>query len=67
MFISLKFYEILSSSIYKNSNAILTAGKIIPVKGTKIDGRYDAVIYLFCKKFNMKFIYNIIVIIRYFS
>lgn len=42
----LNFYPMLSCSIYKNSNAIVKPGKIIPTKGTKIDGKYDAVIYL---------------------
>lgn len=46
-------YEMLSSSIYKNNKAILIAGKTIPVKGTKIDGKYDAVISI-NKKIKLK-------------
>jgi hypothetical protein len=30
--------------MYINNNAIAIAGKIIPIKGTRIDGKYDAVI-----------------------
>lgn len=32
--------------MYINNNAILKPGKIIPVSGTKIDGKYDAVIMI---------------------
>lgn len=38
------FYDIDSCSIYINNKAMLKPGKTIPVKGTKIDGKYDAVI-----------------------
>lgn len=37
-------YRISSFSIYKNSKAMLTPGKMIPTKGTKMEGRYEAVI-----------------------
>jgi len=32
-------YTISSCSIYKNSEAIVTAGKTKPTKGTKIEGK----------------------------
>jgi hypothetical protein len=32
-------YTISSCSIYKNKEAIVTAGKTNPTRGTKIDGR----------------------------
>ena len=32
--------------MYMKSKAILRPGKIIPIIGTKIDGKYDAVIIL---------------------
>jgi hypothetical protein len=35
-----------SFSIYRNNKAIATPGKIIPTNGTRIDGRYEAVILL---------------------
>ena len=38
------FYSILSCSIYKNNSAIVKPGNRIPTKGTKIEGKYDAVI-----------------------
>lgn len=34
----------LSCSIYKNSKAILNPGNTMPIMGTNIDGKYDAVI-----------------------
>lgn len=37
------FYEIDSCSIYMKSNAIVIPGNSIPTIGTKIDGKYDAV------------------------
>lgn len=36
-----------SASIYKNSNAMVKPGNIIPTNGTKIDGKYDAVMCIF--------------------
>lgn len=39
-------YEILSCSIYINKRAIDSPGKIIPTSGTRIDGKYDAVIVI---------------------
>lgn len=39
-----KYYAISSFSIYKNNDAIATAGNTNPTKGTKIDGRYAAAI-----------------------
>jgi len=32
-------YEMLSSSMYINNNAILRPGNIMPTNGTKIDGK----------------------------
>jgi len=46
----LVFYPIFSCSIYRNNNAIVKPGKIIPTSGTKIDGKYDAVILLISLK-----------------
>ncbi len=40
------FYTISSCSIYKNNEAIVTAGKTKPTRGTKIEGRYEALIVL---------------------
>lgn len=40
------FYDTESCSMYKNSSAIAIPGNTMPTKGTKIDGRYDAVIFL---------------------
>jgi hypothetical protein len=35
--------------MYKNKEAIVTAGNTNPTKGTKIDGRYEALIDFFLK------------------
>lgn len=52
--------------MYKKSNAILNPGNRIPVSGTKIDGKYDAVIIL--RFINNKLQYKMIIynIICYF-
>lgn len=34
-----------SVSMYKNNSAIIKPGNMIPTKGTKIDGKYDAVMF----------------------
>ena len=36
-----------SVEIYKKNNAMLKAGKIKPIIGTKIEGKNDAAIFLF--------------------
>ena len=43
-FKSLFNYVIFSSSIYKNSKAIVNPGNMIPTNGTNIDGKYADVI-----------------------
>ena len=40
--------------MYTKSSAMLRPGKIIPVIGTSMDGKYDAVIA--CCKFNLGFL-----------
>ena len=42
--IVLSFYSTLSVSIYKNNKAIDKPGNTIPTIGTKIDGKYEAII-----------------------
>ena len=39
-------YDNCSFSIYKNNDAIATAGKISPTSGTRIDGRFKLIIYI---------------------
>jgi len=39
------FYDNCSFSIYKNNDAIATAGKTSPTSGTRIDGRFKLIIY----------------------
>jgi hypothetical protein len=36
-----------SFSIYRNNKAIATPGNTIPTNGTRIEGKYEAVILLF--------------------
>lgn len=62
----LNFYPIFSSSMYKNSSAIVSPGNSIPTSGTKIDGKYDAVMSLcyFIKK--LKYLYSVYYITLYF-
>ena len=43
-----------SFSIYKNNKAIATPGKTIPTNGTRIEGKYEAVILLIWLKFIKK-------------
>jgi len=38
-------YDNCSFSIYKNNDAIATAGKTSPTSGTRIDGRFKLIIY----------------------
>lgn len=38
------FYEIESCSIYINSSAMLIPGNSIPIRGVKMEGKYDDVI-----------------------
>lgn len=44
LFSNKKYYKISSFSIYINKEAIVIAGKTKPINGTKIEGKYEAVI-----------------------
>jgi len=43
-------YDNCSFSIYKNNDAIATAGKTSPTSGTRIDGRFKLIISFMCSK-----------------
>lgn len=62
------FYPIFSSSMYRKSSAIVIPGKTIPTSGTKIDGKYDAVIYVYkiFKSCNIYLLYKLYHIISFY-
>lgn len=62
----LNFYPMFSSSMYKNSSAIVNPGKSMPTRGTKIDGKYDAVMYLYYFIKKLKYLYSVYYITLYF-